>query len=367
MSTIIYSFLTLAFFLLIVEYFFLYFYKKKNNFSYKFIKKIPLNKILFLSHPYLPYVKKSNSISPLEEVVNYPLGKILAPKLYTNSMGYHNGFDGRREVKVPKPNNLIRINCIGGSTTQNCIKHENKNFSYPILLEENLKKKYSNLDIEVNNFGQGGYNSAEILISSMLKLIDTTPDYVIIYHGYNDIRSYLTNDFKSDYSHSRQNISNVKFKLYLNNLFPQIPINFINYIINKIFPSSNLRYSLLDLVSVGKIDLYNDYKEGLKVYKRNLSNIINLYQANNSKIILSSFCFYLHEKVKNSKMHNKYMEIVKLENDVVFDLSKTHKTIFIDADNLINKNIENFLDTIHFSIQGMKNFSKIISEKIILN
>jgi len=291
----------------------------------------------------------------------------LAPKLYTNSMGYYNGFDGKRDVTVPKPNKLIRINCIGGSTTQNYIQHENKNFSYPILLEENLKKKYSNLNIEVNNFGQGGYNSAEILVSSMLKLIDTTPDYVIIYHGYNDIRSYLTDDFKSDYSHSRQNISNVQFKLSLNNLLPEIPINFINYIINKISPSSNLRYSLLDLVSVGKININNNYNEGLKVYKRNLSNIINLYQAHNSKIILSSLCFYLHEKVKNSEIHNKYMEIVKLENEIVFDLSKTYKTIFIDADKLINKNIENFLDTVHFSIQGMKNLSKIISEKINLN
>ena len=39
---------------------------------------------------------------------------------------------------MPKPNNLYRINCMGGSTTGSYIFFENKNCSYPLELEKNL-------------------------------------------------------------------------------------------------------------------------------------------------------------------------------------------------------------------------------------
>ena len=57
-------------------------------------------------------------------------------------------------------------------------------YSYPLELERILKKH--NKDIEVNNFTQGGYNSADLLVSFVLQNIETRPDYIIIYHAYND-------------------------------------------------------------------------------------------------------------------------------------------------------------------------------------
>ena len=78
-----------------------------------------------------------------------------------------NGINGDRDVVIPKPRDIIRINCIGSSTTQNYLTINNTNYSYPLELEKILSKKF-NKKIEVNNFGQGGYNSADILVRFLI-------------------------------------------------------------------------------------------------------------------------------------------------------------------------------------------------------
>ena len=56
-------------------------------------------------------------------------------------------------------------------------------------MEKILNNSYEKY--EVNNCAQGGYNSADILVRFSLQYLDTRPDLIIIYHAYNDIRSYL--------------------------------------------------------------------------------------------------------------------------------------------------------------------------------
>ena len=51
----------------------------------------------------------------------------------------------------------------------------------------------------MNNFGQGGYNSTDILVRLNIQIVDTKPDVLILYHAFNDIRSYLTKNFESDF------------------------------------------------------------------------------------------------------------------------------------------------------------------------
>ena len=64
-------------------------------------------------------------------------------------------------------------------------------------------------------------------------------------------------------------------------------------------------------------------------------------------MILCSFSFYLHDFVKNEKVHNLYKEIVIRENEIMEQLAKTNEVDFIDIYKLMPKVKENFLDTIH--------------------
>ena len=50
----------------------------------------------------------------------------------------------------------------------------------------------------------GGYNSTEVLINFLFKVLHTNPDMIILYIRHNDSRSYLTKNFKNDYSHLKK-------------------------------------------------------------------------------------------------------------------------------------------------------------------
>ena len=227
-------------------------------------------------HPYLPFIYKKNFVGGRAEQTNYPLHpELKSLPLTTNNLGYFNGEDGSRDILIPKPKDLIRINCLGASTTGNYLHFENKVYSYPLELEKILRKKTSK-KLEVNNCAQGGYNSADSLVRFLLKDIDTNPDILIIYHAINDIRSYLTPGFTSDYSHSRKNLGEVYWKFFIGSKIPNLQIRFINYLKNKfLFPSSE-QYSLLEIIRKGQIDPKMDYTNGLKTYRRNIQHIIDI-------------------------------------------------------------------------------------------
>ena len=244
----------------------------------------------------------------------------------------------------------------------NYLVFENKVYSYPLELEDKLninsKKKY-----EVNNFGQGGYNSADILIRLFLQILDTNPDVIILYQGHADIRSYLSDKFKSDYSHSRYNLSEFYTQLKFNTAIPIMPLSFLNFLINHWFPY-NLQNSLIDLIHKGEINIKSNPNSGLDTFERNLQLIIDVCNAKKIKLILSSYCNILHEEVKNSSLHIKYAEIMEKENKIVKKLADKNKTYFVDNANLIPKKEDFFVDTIHFSHLGMQEIASNFAKKI---
>ena len=247
------------------------------------------------------------------------------------------------------------------------MEDENGVHSYPLELEKILKEKFPNKNLEVNNCGTGGYVSSDLLVRFLLQILDTDPDIVIFYHGYNDIRSYLTDDFAEDYSHSRKNLGEKYHKFYLGSLIPYIPLNFVNYLQSQWLPQ-NHRYSLIDSISHGKFNFENQKNliKGLESYKRNIQNLITICKAKNIKIVLCSFCFYLHKFVKDEKLHHLYKDIVNKENTIIKELANYNNVDYIDINNLIEKNDENFVDTIHFTPDGMKKFALELSKFIKL-
>ena len=358
--------IVLVILVLVSELIFIFVYKIKNNQSYARPKKIPFSQIVVEPHPNLPFIHKKNFLSKVKKLdyLNFPLHKntYLGPSLPTNNLGYTNGGEGNRDILIPKPKDMYRINCLGASTTQYYLSYKNQTYSYPLELEKILKNN-NNLNIEVNNCGTGGYTSSDLLVRFLLQIIDTSPDVLVIYHGYNDISSYLTPNFKSDYSHSRKNLGETYYKFYIGSLLPYIPINFINFLQNKWF-SQNSRYSLVDSITKGKLETNNRVEEGLRSYERNLQNIITICKSRNIEVILSTYCFYLHEKVKTSEIHKLYETIVIKENFVIKKLAEENKLKLVDAYNLIPKDNKNFVDTVHFTPDGMKLLAKNISEHI---
>ena len=324
-----------------------------NRYFYSAPPKIKFEKLHIEPHPYIPYIFKKNTEGPPSKIANYPLhyGKYKTSALKTNNFNFFNGINGDRDVEIPKPKDRIRINCIGASTTQNYINYEDVNYSYPLELEKILKKNISE-KIEVNNCAQGGYNSADILVRFLLQSLDTSPDMIIIYHGHADIKSYLTENFLNDYSHSRKNLSEEYNKMRISSKIPIMPFSFLNFLINHWFPY-NTRQSLIELIHKKPIDLDLDYQSGLKVFERNLQYIIDICKSKNIKVVLSTFCHILHEKVKDKKIFKVYSKIMDEENKVIIRLAEKNNLSMVDNAKLIPKDEKYFVDTIHFSHLGM--------------
>ncbi len=344
--------------LFILNILFKFLYEVFSGHPYILQKKIPFKNFHIEPHHHLTFIYKKYKEVSRRNYLPYPLRKegLYVDKLTSNNLGFFNGLKGNRDIEIPKPKNTIRVNCLGASTTANVLSFNNKNFSYPILLEQQIHNKLSR-NIEVNNCGVGGYTSSDILISYALNIIETKPDFIIIYCGYNDINAYLTDGFSSDYSHSRRNLGETYFLYFLGSKIPYLGISIINYLFNLILPN-NISDTLSRQIKKGESNINNDPTLGLQIFKRNIKSIIHLCKNNGTKVIISTFCFYLHDKIKNDELHIKYQGIVDKENSIIRAIAKEEEILLVDNEKLIPKDDKFFVDSIHFSIKGMEFLSK---------
>ncbi len=84
---------------------------------------------------------------------------------------------------IPKPDNVVRVIAIGGSTTVQGLSNER---TYPAYLDDMLNERFPNESIEVINLGVSGTKSDHWL-KRIDKLLSYQPDIVIQYNGINDI------------------------------------------------------------------------------------------------------------------------------------------------------------------------------------
>lgn len=365
LKSLFYSLAGATIYLIVMDLGFKVAYRLLFKRPYQMVPKVPFSEIFVEPHPYMPYANKAGAIIPKRQPAQYLLhrGKYWFPQLRANNSRYYNGVRGDRDIITPKPLGLLRINCLGASTTGNYLEHEGVIYSWPLELERILQQKFPELKLEVNNCGVGGRTTAEILIDFLLSAIDTSPDMIVLYHAYNDLQPSLTPGFLSDYSHAKRNLGESYYLYQRYSKIPALPLSLYNMFINKLF-LSNVIYSLLQVISKGEVDLNLEF-QGLATYKRNIEHLINICKVNNIHIICSTFCYYLYDDVKNSSRHLKYYAGVLEENAVITNLCHKHNIPLVDNFNLVPREEKYFVDTVHFAPDGMTLIAANISKPII--
>ena len=86
-------------------------------------------------------------------------------------------------VAVPKPQGLLRIVCIGGSTT---IEGMTNDSTYPAILQRRLRDHFNTDQIEVVNCGISGFKSSQEA-ERIDEYIALDPDIILEYNAVNDI------------------------------------------------------------------------------------------------------------------------------------------------------------------------------------
>lgn len=212
-------------------------------------------------HPYLPYIATQGKHGFLE----------------FNSLG-----DRGEEPEQPK--RRIRIIAFGESTTFDASHVWDE--TWPGYLQHLLgKERY-----EVINAAQNGATTADTLVNLGLIHLDLKPDYVLAYHGNNDLESSYYRPFKSDYSHRRRKILDPRHPV-----FDQLP-RWLEY--SALYVTLRLAFAkpplnLWELYT--RQDGTTDYENGpfgLETFRRNLRSINALAEANGAKLVLGTFVYY---------------------------------------------------------------------------
>jgi lysophospholipase L1-like esterase len=104
-----------------------------------------------------------------------------------------------------KPADVFRIFALGGSTTLGV--RTGYASTYPAKLQQLLRARYPDIQIEVQNAASDWYTTAHSLINYQLRVRPYEPDMVIVFHAINDLcRSFApswwaSGPFQDDYSH----------------------------------------------------------------------------------------------------------------------------------------------------------------------
>jgi lysophospholipase L1-like esterase len=96
------------------------------------------------------------------------------------------GFRGP-EISVEKPPGVIRIVCLGASTTEGSQKNTE---TYPYFLQQELNRLFPNQTIEVINAGHHGQDIFDLLEILNQRVLPLQPDIVLFYEGSNNINFY---------------------------------------------------------------------------------------------------------------------------------------------------------------------------------
>jgi len=107
-----------------------------------------------------------------------------------NSEGYRT-----HEFAIPKPPGMVRVICIGGSTT---VAGRTNDETYPALLQKKLRARFPGLPLEVLNLGVSSATTA-YWYARLPRVFGYEPDVIVQYPGVNDISWRSLPSFANDH------------------------------------------------------------------------------------------------------------------------------------------------------------------------
>jgi lysophospholipase L1-like esterase len=314
------------------------------------------------------------------------VGYITTPG-YSNGLNKHNSFGFRGdEIQVPKPAGVYRIACLGGSTTYDSeIEDYRKSFAF--LLQENLRNK-GFPSVDVVNAGAGNYTSWESLINFELRVLDTQPDMIIIYHAINDVHTRLVwpyEAYKADNSGQRACNKTTPYPFLLDNIAllriisiklghpsPYDTLNqhiltfsdtccaaeFVKQKVNGTYPSGIFKTaSAMEILRQNK-PIY---------FKRNIENLIYLARSRNMDSVLVTFAsspLFEKEVVVSSQ---EYIYALAEMNDCARAIAGENNVPLFDLEKVFPMDKQYYTDGRHLTEKGAALKAELVADFLTKN
>ncbi len=251
---------------------------------------------------------------------------------------------GKDEFSYIKPPDVIRVACLGGSTTMN---------QYPAALAKLLNRWPGDKRFEVMDFGCDAWTLMESTINYMIRVAAFAPDVVIVHHGVNDGPPRIWPDFKPDYSHFRIAWRESGMPRFMSRIIARSWLG--------VFCMQRLGISHFDISNstVRRVPL-KDLKrkldpESLLPYEHNLRMLSTMVQSNGGQLIAAPMAY--------NRKHNNSFDQVRIQecNRVTRSVAEQLGVQVVETDLLMKNKPEWFLDLVHLNAMGNNYKAQVFS------
>jgi lysophospholipase L1-like esterase len=272
------------------------------------------------------------------------------------------------EFSSEKDSSTFRVLCLGGSTTMNT--RLDTIDRYPSQLHQILNKKFPHRKVEVLNAGMDWYTSKHTNINYTLYTRDFKPDVVVVMHGINDLcrsfspESLAVGDYKNDYSHFYgPSIAGAK---------PPSFESLIRALFRKFWFTPSFDPASFDISAFKSLEDFPKY----------MSTIVELLKNDGAEVILVSQPYLYKSKMSAAEEKELWMdrsicivngkypdrETMALAMDAynmkTAAISSKYKTTFVHGEPALPKDLEHFVDDVHYTPLGAKKLAEAIANKI---
>jgi hypothetical protein len=351
--------------LALVEVLFRISYRRRHGRPYHVALKFPWHRNHVIPHPYLSFAYKPEEVIDQNQLLPYDLHPneyySFKEPLRLNNVGHFG-----RDFDTRKGPDVLRVACLGNSSTANNVADCRRDYSYPGLLEEcltrNLTEKGYPKRIEVYNCGIGGWVSPDILIDFILNVLPARPDYVILCHGFTDLHLYLMERFARDYSHGRHNLGEKIGRIRWASYFPKIRFwHSYEWLKDTLVGTGNVRNEVWRAVRKLPPDLSRPYGD-LTVEKSIIRSIFVLCRHYGIRGMIASYPFHAY---KSDSLTRKMAEGVAIENRHSRELAEEFVLPFVDQIGLIPADARHYLDWVHLTPAGMDAFARNCGDALV--
>lgn len=300
-----------------------------------------------------------------------------ASKDFTRGGNQHNslGFRGA-EFRREKTPGEFRIVCLGGSTTYTADVDDYRD-SYPSQLETQLHGLgYTN--VSVINAGFPGWSSTESLINFQVRVLDLSPDLVVVYHGINDVpprANVPSNWFRRDnrgYYATRLSLTRDDRWFHGSTALRIVLVACGRW--KSISPTSlfyrSSPYSYRN--PSAELRLGNVGRNSPDHFVKNLEAIIALAESRDAHTVLASFC-YSPELINSRKGGNPkrqahqavYASAIEAQNLALAKLAQKNQAArFFDFAGVFPRKDEFFSSQVHVTTLGAKEKARLFAQFI---
>lgn len=253
-----------------------------------------------------------------------------------------------------KPEGVIRIACLGGSTTAD---------GYPEMLANYLARELPEKNIQVLNFGMMWWSSVHSTVNYILNVIDYQIDFLVLHDSCNDHHYRGFAGLRGDCSHAYrlflipQTIGETLYRFSLLYRITRIALTWK-------FPARfRPRFEMKDIgLHSGKT--FNYTPEELYIIERNIETVCTIAREQGSTVCLTTMP--LSGVKKFSDEHDRvYRPHTTMVNEMIRRKVLEFGTLLADFDKLMTGREEFFNDAVHASMKGNRMKAKTVGTLLL--